>query len=150
MVNNLLLDCSHIYLEESLPEENGLIRVDLSDLPGTDMYCSEEASEEIRIRLERYSPRGIHFIDNGNYHYMTLFFTEKIREPFSLVLFDHHTDMQKPMMEGMLSCGSWAGELLKKKLLSETADSDRPGTEKSGRDCSGSADKTCMYQYGGD
>lgn len=114
MVNNLLLDCSHIYLEESLPEENGLIRVDLSDLPGTDMYCSEEASEEIRIRLERYSPRGIHFIDNGNYHYMTLFFIEKIREPFSLVLFDHHTDMQKPMMEGMLSCGSWAGELLKK------------------------------------
>ena len=114
MINNLLLDFSHIYREKSYPEENGLIRVDLSDLPGTDMYCSEEASEEIRIRLERYGPRGIHFLDNGNYHYMTLFFTEKIHEPFSLVLFDHHTDIQKPMIEGMISCGSWAGEMLKK------------------------------------
>lgn len=114
MTNNLLLDFSHIYPENINKEGSGLTRIDLSDIGSTDMYCTVEASEEIRKRLEPYSPRGIHFLDSGNYHYMTLFFTEKIHEPFSLVLFDHHTDMQKPMIEGMISCGSWAGEMLKK------------------------------------
>lgn len=76
------------------------------------MYCTREAEEEIRRRLSPYGPRGIHFLDNGNYHYVTKFFAGKIREPFSLVLYDHHSDMQKPLFPGMTSCGSWAGELL--------------------------------------
>lgn len=29
-----------------------------------------------------------------------------------MVLFDHHTDMQKPLIEGMMSCGDWAGHVL--------------------------------------
>ncbi len=109
---NMILDFSHIYPEDVEKQAPGLKRIDLSDIPGTDMYCTREAEEEIRRRLSPYGPRGIHFLDNGNYHYVTKFFAGKIREPFSLVLYDHHSDMQKPLFPGMTSCGSWAGELL--------------------------------------
>ncbi len=39
-------------------------------------------------------------------------FTDEIHSPFSLIVFDHHTDMQQPLMEGMISCGDWAGMVL--------------------------------------
>ncbi len=32
---------------------------------------------------------------------------ERIRTDFDLVLFDHHSDMQKPALENILSCGNW-------------------------------------------
>lgn len=52
------------------------------------------------------------FVDSGNYHYVTRIFTDQIHSPFSLIVFDHHTDMQQPLMEGMMSCGDWAGMVL--------------------------------------
>lgn len=113
MTEHILLDFSHIYEGKRNFEAHGLTLIDLSDISGTNMYCTKEAAAEIRQRLKPWGPQGIHFLDNGNYHYATLFFLEKIREPFSLVLFDHHTDMQKPMIPYLLSCGSWAGEALK-------------------------------------
>ncbi|MDC9507573.1 arginase family protein, partial [Clostridioides difficile] len=32
---------------------------------------------------------------------------EKIQENFNLVVFDYHSDMQKPALGNILSCGSW-------------------------------------------
>lgn len=110
---NLILDFSHVYPAEAGNRDNGLHRVDLSDISGTDMYCTPEAAGEIRKRLSPFGPGGIHFIDSGNYHYVTGFFLEKIADPFSLVLFDHHNDMQYPMIHELTSCGSWAGEQLR-------------------------------------
>ncbi len=112
-MSNLILDFSHVYPVDAGNRENGLYRVDLSDISGTDMYCTPEAAEEIRRRLSFCGPDGIHFIDSGNYHYVTGFFLEKIPSPFSLVLFDHHNDMQYPMIHELTSCGSWAGEQLR-------------------------------------
>ncbi len=86
-MSNLILNFSHVYPADAGNKENGLCRVDLSDIPGTDMYCTPEAAEEIRRRLSFCGPDGIHFIDSGNYHYVTGFFLEKIPSPFSLVLF---------------------------------------------------------------
>ena len=77
------------------------------------MYCSQSAYEEIRKRIEPFGISGIHFIDSGNYHYVTKIMTDFLKEPFVLVCFDHHTDMQKPMVEGMTSCGDWAGQVLR-------------------------------------
>lgn len=110
---NIILDFSHIYPENIEKEIKGLSRIDLSDISGTDMYCSEEAETEIRRRLEPYGPCGIHFLDSGNYQYVTKFFTEKVTEPFSLVLYDHHSDMQTPMLPRMTSCGSWAADVMR-------------------------------------
>ena len=55
---------------------------------------------------------GIHFLDSGNYHYMTKYFAEKIKKPFSLVMFDFHNDMQIPMIHDLTSCGGWARDVL--------------------------------------
>lgn len=107
---------SHIYPANIGKDVSHLIRIDLSDIEGTEMYCSHEAMLEIQKRLNDYGPEGIHFLDNGNYHYMTKVFVEKIHQPFSLVLFDHHTDMQQPMIHDLTSCGSWAGELLHENI----------------------------------
>lgn len=110
---NLILDFSHIYPENIEKQVRGLKRIDLSDISGTDMYCSAEAEQEIRRRLEPYGPCGIHFLDSGNYHYVTKFFAEKISEPFSLVLYDHHSDMQPPLLPQLTSCGSWAADVMR-------------------------------------
>ena len=55
---------------------------------------------------------GVHFIDSGDYHYLTEFWTDKLTQPFNLVLFDHHTDMQPAQIEGLLSCGNWVQSML--------------------------------------
>lgn len=74
---------------------------------------TKAAEKELRKRLNGYRPGGIHFLDSGNYHYMTRLFVEKIHEPFSLVLFDHHSDMQQPVIHELTSCGSWAADVLR-------------------------------------
>lgn len=76
------------------------------------MYCSQSAEKEIHRRIDPYGIGGIHFLDSGNYHYVTKIMTDWISEPFSLILFDHHTDMQPPMIDGMISCGDWARSVL--------------------------------------
>ena len=43
---------------------------------------------------------------------MSKLWTDSIREPFDLVVFDHHPDMQPPRFEGILSCGGWIKEVL--------------------------------------
>ena len=85
------------------------VRLDLSDISGTSGYCSAEAGEEIRRRLAAFTQEREHYLGNGNYHYMTLFFLERLEaeETYDLVVFDHHTDMQESSLLPMLSCGSW-------------------------------------------
>lgn len=80
--------------------------IDLSDIKGTNCYCDDEAMLKIEKRLRKISERGIHLIDSGNYHYMTLVFLKKIKEDFSLVVFDNHTDY-KENNYSLISCGGW-------------------------------------------
>jgi len=80
---------------------------DLKNMTGVNGYCSDEAAEELRTVIENTKMGDIHFLDNGNYHYISSFFLNMIREPFELAVFDHHTDMQPPGLIPCLSCGSW-------------------------------------------
>jgi arginase family enzyme len=105
-------DLSGIY--GSVKETESVKRIDLSKIEGTNGYCSEEAQELVRAALEAYGPEGMHFLDNGNYHYLSLFWLEKIKEPFDLFVFDRHTDMQESALMPVLSCGSWVLEVLKR------------------------------------
>ena len=107
---NLVMDFTHVYQEEHITGKSYMEYLDMSDIESCTMYCSEEAEREIRNRLKPYGPGGIHFLDNGNYHYVSGFFMEKIKEPFVLVMFDHHSDMQRPMIHDMITCGSWVAE----------------------------------------
>ena len=94
--------------------------VEVQELPGSNCYCDGNAMETLRQKLEEFDADGIHFIDSGNYHYMSRIWLEKLNTPFRLVVFDNHTDMQPPAFGGLLSCGGWvAASLEELPLLKE-------------------------------
>ena len=109
---NLILDFTHVYCDEYIKDIDRFRYMDCSDIEETDMYCSKEAYKRIWEKIEPYGIQGIHYIDSGNYHYITKIITDHITEPFGLVMYDHHTDMQIPMVPEMMSCGDWAGQAL--------------------------------------
>jgi len=92
--------------------------LDCTKIEGTDCYCDDEAQAALHKMMDdavghATNTPGIHFFDNGNYHYMSKLWTDRVQEPFDLVVFDHHPDMQPPRFEGILSCGGWVLEVLK-------------------------------------
>lgn len=107
MQQNFILDFTHVYPEEMEEELGNISRIDCSDIPECNLYCSLEAEQKIKERIKPYGVSGIHFLDSGNYHYMTKLMLEMIQVPFGLVVFDNHTDMQEPQAEGLTSCGGW-------------------------------------------
>ena len=103
-------------LRESAASNRDIHWLDCTQIAGTDCYCDDEAVNAIRGLIADVgitSACGIHFIDGGNYHYMSKIWTDMVQEPFSLVVFDHHPDMQAPRFGGILSCGGWVLEVLK-------------------------------------
>lgn len=111
-METVIMDFSGIYREENFYREKPCKWLDFTHLEGVNCYCTDEAEEAIKKETEEISPYGIHFLDSGNYHYLSKFWLEKIREPFSLLVFDNHTDMQESAFFGLLSCGSWVKEVL--------------------------------------
>lgn len=115
-MKHVLIDISGIFCQESFYsalKSGGLSAsiVDLTDLEGTNCYCSEEAAEVIRAKVCALPVRSICWIDTGDYHYLSYFRGRCISEPFELVLIDNHTDDFD--MAGILSCGNWVSALLR-------------------------------------
>ncbi len=80
----------------------------IGSLEGTCCYCSEESAARIRAEIAGLPLKALHLIGTGDYHYISLFWLERITEPFDLVLIDHHPDDQSPAFGAeLLSCGSW-------------------------------------------
>ena len=101
-------DFSGIYRLLSLPvSRKEILYHDMTDLPGTNCYCDDDAAEKIRAVMREEESAGIHFIDTGNYHYMSYLYLSVLQRKTLLVVFDHHTDMQEPAFGGLLSCGGW-------------------------------------------
>lgn len=107
----IIMNFSGVYAEEPFAHNPRFTHLDCTRLQGTDCYCDEDGQRAIRRIIAPYPAEGIHFIDSGDYHYVTKFWTDKIAAPFSLVLFDHHTDMQPSRWGGMLSCGGWVKDM---------------------------------------
>ena len=101
-------------LLESAATDKNIHWFDCTQVDGTDCYCDDEAQAILHKQIESVGNDsfGIHFFDNGNYHYMSKLWTDSVQEPFDLVVFDHHPDMQPPRFEGILSCGGWIKEVL--------------------------------------
>ena len=99
---------------ESAATDKNIHWFDCTQVDGTDCYCDDEAQAILHQQIESVGNNsfGIHFFDNGNYHYMSKLWTDCVQEPFDLVVFDHHPDMQPPRFEGILSCGGWIKEVL--------------------------------------
>lgn len=103
----ILMNFSGIYKEEEFWKNRQVSWIEVQDICGTNCYCDDDAIAEINKRTESHSVAGIHFIDSGNYHYMTRLWLDRIKEPFCLLVYDNHTDMQPPAFGGILSCGGW-------------------------------------------
>ena len=119
----VIMNFSGIYKNQSFYKDHAekeIFWTELSDLSGCNCYCDAEASDRIRKEIQAFTGKGLHFIDSGNYHYMTRLWLEKLQIPFRLLVFDNHTDMQPPAFGGLLSCGGWiAASLEELPLLQE-------------------------------
>lgn len=107
MNQNLILNFTDVYSEESFYLHQDIEWLDCRDISGTDCFCDTEAALEIKRRINPFPIHALHFIDSGNYHYISKFWTDRINFPFILIVFDHHPDMQPPLFQDILSCGSW-------------------------------------------
>ena len=110
----ILLNFSGAYDYESFASSQKIIHVDCRGLNGVDCYCDEDGRKELRRILAPYPAKALHFIDSGDYHYLTEYWVSKLQEPFSLIVLDHHPDMQQPQWEGVISCGGWVTDVLEK------------------------------------
>lgn len=108
----VIMNFTHTYDSQDFYRGEQFHMLDCFDIPGTHGYCDEEAADRIKGKIGELGPEGIHFIDSGNFHYVSRFWTDQIKKDFVLILIDHHTDMQLPLFEGLMSCGSWAKEVL--------------------------------------
>lgn len=81
--------------------------LDARGIAGTNCYCDREAEERLKELMAPLGAKGIHFLDSGNYHYVTKLWLDLAAEPFELLVFDNHTDMQVPLFGDILSCGGW-------------------------------------------
>lgn len=101
-----------VYDYEPFSHNKKFTWLDCTHLQGVECYCDKEGAHALKRVIANYPADGIHFIDSGNYHYLTKFWTDKIQQPFSLIVFDHHPDMQPPLFEEMISCGSWVEDTI--------------------------------------
>ncbi|WMJ87104.1 arginase family protein [Anaerocolumna sp. MB42-C2] len=115
----IVMNFSNVYEKENFYKDQEFQWIDCKNISGTNCYCDEIAENELRKLMNPYSPYGIHFIDSGNYHYVSKLWVDKITEPFSLMLFDHHTDMQPPAFGNVLSCGSWVKDIMNHPCLNK-------------------------------
>ena len=101
-----ILMFDQVYLDQSFLTTDAE-RIDLSDINNTFGYCANQSLKVIGARLSNRRNRGITFVGSGNYHYVTYLLLAELQLPFTLILFDYHTDMLPSLWPSLLSCGSW-------------------------------------------
>lgn len=110
-MSGLYADEGRIAAGDSRCCDTGAEVLDLTGLEGTCCYCATDALEAIRAAIAPFSAHGLHWIDSGDYHYLSLLWMEKITVPFGLLLFDNHPDDAPGAFDaGLLSCGNWVAQ----------------------------------------
>lgn len=112
-----VLDFDHSYKWQGFLRDLSAEWIDLTDLVGTKRYCARETLAVIGQRLRQRRQPGVTLIGSGNYHYVTYLLLSEIDTPFTLVLFDYHSDMLDPPDETVVSCGSWVLKALRELPL---------------------------------
>ena len=109
----VIMNFSGVYEKEDFYKDMQHLWIDCRDILGTNCYCDEEAEKRIGERIrDKQLKEGIHFLDSGNYHYLSKIWLDQVEEDMELLVFDHHTDMQLPMFGDILSCGGWIKTVL--------------------------------------
>lgn len=123
-----ILNFDQTYQVQTYYEKTDYKWIDLSDIRNTNCYCEKKSLISIYDRLKKSKKSRITFIGSGNYHYVTYLLLADVQSPFTLVLFDHHTDMFKSPYDTLISCGSWVLNaletlpMLKKIIIVGTSD----------------------------
>ncbi len=113
----IIMDFTKVYRSQTFYLNYRYNWIDCSEISGSDCYCDREATYAIRDRISGLPVRAVHFLDSGNHHYITKFWTDKIHQDFILVVADHHPDMQPALFEDILSCGGWVRTVLDTNLF---------------------------------
>ena len=110
-LNTTLIKMTDAYEYQSFYKSIDNLKIlDCRSLEGTRCYLDDFAKEQLLNLMEAALSYGIHFIDSGNYHYLSLLWLSKINTDFNLILFDHHPDNQPPNFGMITSCGGWVLE----------------------------------------
>lgn len=117
--NIVLINFTGVYKDQQFYKGQEVSWVEVQELSGCNCYCDGDAMESLEELISEFSAEGIHFLDSGNYHYMSLLWLKKLQQPFWLLVFDNHTDMQPPAFGGLLSCGGWIAAALEELPLLE-------------------------------
>ena len=104
---SMVFNFTHVYEAYDFMQGEEFNWVDCTGIEGTDCYCDTEAERQLKEKMADLPLNAVHWIDSGDYHYLSKLWTDRIEEPFTLVVLDHHPDMQQPMFGSLLSCGSW-------------------------------------------
>ena len=81
--------------------------VEMWDILGTNCFCDDDAQTEIARRLAGLPFDAVHWIDAGDYHYVSKIRAGLIDRPFDIVMFDNHPDTHESDFSEMLNCGGW-------------------------------------------
>ncbi len=85
--------------------------IDLRHLEGKKACATPEALSALAAALQPYHDVPLCFWGAGEYHYVTLLRLKALRQPVTLVLFDHHHD-SAPVQRGVVTCGDWVRHAL--------------------------------------
>lgn len=109
------IDFEDIYMEQSWfqIQKNEIQKTEIILPDGTNGYCSEDTYKIMQAYSTNILMPSLTFLGSGNYHYLTYFLIQQIEEPYTLVLFDYHSDIQLGMCKELLSCGNWVHFALK-------------------------------------
>jgi arginase family enzyme len=102
-----LLEFDEVFASQTFMEGKHPERIDFRSLESCHGFCDPLSFQKIRRRLNDNPARRLTFLGCGHFHYVTLALLERVRTPFTLLLFDHHTDLLDPPVPGLISCGSW-------------------------------------------
>jgi arginase family enzyme len=117
MMNTATRLISMYNLDGSLLPQRNLLNafphhfIDCCDIRRKNLYCDPEALHHIHERYLSSQKTLITLIGCGNYHYVSYIHLLDIHQPFTLILFDHHTDLMEN--EYFLTCGSWVTRALR-------------------------------------
>src|SRR5699024_3640988 len=87
--------------------------IELESVPNTNLLCEKDTLRFMADKLIKRRPNHIHYLGSGNYHYISYILQARINKPYTLILFDHHTDALPSPSDTLISCGSWVLESLK-------------------------------------
>lgn len=112
-MNTSIIKMSNAYSVMS-PDDGAqkVYEVNFSAISGTRCYLEDDAKALISHGIAGTPIDGVHFIDSGNYHYLSLLYIARIKSDFELLLIDNHPDMKAPSFGQITSCGGWVLEAI--------------------------------------